>query len=168
MTATLEQSPPPDLTADDLYADEPDDLDETAGQDGAPYGYTVDRKTGEQRPKKRPGRPKVPPTAEELAGQVPVEPEPDAPPPDRPARRRHRTRAATEPVPAMPRGGVIAREVNRLYRRGGKIVRHRDHRMHPARGGRAGRGTQPDRRRGVGKPVQDQPAYPPVDSPDHL
>lgn len=127
MTAVIEENPPADLTDDRLYAAEPDDDDETAGQGGAPYGYTVDRDTGEMRPKKRPGRPKVPPPAEELSALPPVEPEADQPPPDRPhGRRRTRTRQDSDPVPPMPRGGVIAREVNRMYRRAGKIVRAMD------------------------------------------
>lgn len=127
MTATIEQSSPADLTDDALYAEEPPDEGETAGQDGAPYGYTRDRKTGELRAKVRPGRPKHPPGAEELSAREPVAPEADAPPPDHPhGRRRTRARTDDTPAPPMPRGGVIAREVNRMYRRAGKIVRAMD------------------------------------------
>jgi hypothetical protein len=115
------------LQADDIPGD-PVDNDVPAGSDfadgDAPYGWTRDRGTGTLRAKKRPGRPKVPPGADELAAAPPVEREPDRPPgaaPKRPA-----TRA---PVPAlpMPRGGVIAAGIDKLYRRAGKILRAFDH-----------------------------------------
>jgi hypothetical protein len=104
--------------------------DETAGSDfadgGAPFGWTRDRKTGKLRPKTRPGRPKVPPSPEELAAAPPVEREPDRPPASTKAGGRPAARA---PVPAlpMPRGGVIAAGVDKLYRRAGKLLRALDY-----------------------------------------
>jgi hypothetical protein len=128
MTVNGDQSPdydgdtgPEDFAvADDIPGD-----DETAGSDFAPYGWTKDRETGELRAKKRPGRPKVPPGPEELAAAPPPEREPDRPPatPKRPAAHA----PATVPSLPMPRGGVIAAGVDKLYRRAGKILRAFDH-----------------------------------------
>jgi hypothetical protein len=119
------ESPPEDLTDDALYADDIPLPGEPAGQDDggdAPYGWTTDPKTGERRPKKRPGRPRKPPGEEELrAGAAPPDTEPDLPP----GPRRQAAKPDEADVP-MPRGGVIAKGVNRLYRRAGKIVRAMD------------------------------------------
>jgi hypothetical protein len=133
MTAVIEESPPSDYASDEYY--EADDLPgadpagESAGQDGppppspdAPHGWTLDRETRQWRPKKRAGRPKVPATAEELSAAAPVERPPDRPP-GKPARGQ---RPPAEEVP-MPAGGVIARGVNKLYRRAGKVVRAMDY-----------------------------------------
>src|SRR5579864_1344085 len=102
--------------------------DETAGSDfadgEAPFGWTRDRKTGKLRPKTRPGRPKVPPGPEELAAAPPVEREPDRPPA---APRRPAARHAADPAAPMPRGGVIAAGVDKLYRRAGKLLRALDY-----------------------------------------
>ena len=135
MTANGEQ--PPDYDGgtgpdDFAVADEipGDDLteDETAGSDfadgEAPYGWMRDRKTGTLRPKKRPGRPNMPPGPEELAAAPPVEREPDRPPD---TSKRPAARAATVPAAPMPRGGVIAAGVDKLYRRAGKLLRALDH-----------------------------------------
>lgn len=115
---------------DDRYftADDPEDPDTPPGaledeppppDASAPYGYTRDSKHGPWRPKKSPGRPKAgQPTPEEVAARPPIEPGPDEPPgePD------HRPAPSPDDIP-MPRGGVIAKGVNRLYRRAGKIAR---------------------------------------------
>ena len=90
----------------------------------APYGWTRDRQTGELRPKLRPGRPKHPPTADELRAG---EPPPPMPPDQAPRPGRRRQRAAPAPDVPMPAGGIIATGVNRLYRRAGRIVRAMDH-----------------------------------------
>lgn len=123
--------------ADEIPGDTLTDA-ETAGSDfadgAAPYGWTRDRKTGTLRAKKRPGRPAVPPSAEELAAIVaaadaagaPAEREPDRPPAAPQGRRRGRG-TPHDPAPAMPRGGIIAAGVDKLYRRAGKILRALDH-----------------------------------------
>lgn len=95
----------------------------------APYGWTVDPKTGERRPKKSAGRPRKPPTADELRDAGPP---PPVPPDEAPGKPPRGSRPATghaskpEPVP-QPREGVIARGVNKLYRRAGRIIRAMDH-----------------------------------------
>ena len=102
----------------------------------APYGYTQDPETGEMRPKKAAGRPRKPPSLDDLkAEQDPGDGEPDTSPAEKPAdrapdtARRHRGKAAEAkpetPAPAY-KAGVIAKGVNRLYRKAGKIVRVMD------------------------------------------
>jgi hypothetical protein len=116
------------LQADDIPGD-PVDNDVPAGSDfadgDAPYGWTRDRKTGELRAKKRPGRPAVPPGPDELAAAPPVEREPDRPPAT--SKRPAAHAPATVPSQPMPRGGVIAAGVDKLYRRAGKLLRALDH-----------------------------------------
>jgi hypothetical protein len=109
-----------------------------AGQAGeAPFGYTRDEQTGEMRPKKAPGRPRKPPTLDELkaakAGEAPADgdgkPAGDRAPDTR--RRRARSRgsatadgAEDKPKPVVQfREGVIAKGINKLYRKGGKLIR---------------------------------------------
>jgi hypothetical protein len=128
MTATITENYAAETSPDDFITPDqpPDDPpgDETAGQDAdteAPYGWTRDKATGELRPKMRPGRPKNPPGPEELAAKEPV------------TRARDRApktgKIVSGPVtyPDMPPGGTIARGVNRLYRRAGKLVRAMDY-----------------------------------------
>ena len=115
-------SPDDFISPDEPPADGQPDV--SAGQDfteNAPWGWTRDKETGEMRPKRRPGRPRVPPTAEEVAAREPVIPEKDRPP-----EFGKRGRKPPAEPPAMPRGGVIAAGVNKLYRRAGKIVRAMD------------------------------------------
>lgn len=99
----------------------------------APLGYVIDRSTGERRPKKKAGRPPKP------AGSRPQDNRPadkakDPPPPKKEAdmvpgqfkreepRRRGRP-PRPEPEPVAPfRAGPIAKGVNRLYRKAGKIL----------------------------------------------
>lgn len=118
-------SPDDFISPDEPPADDQPDI--SAGQnftENAPWGWTRDKETGKMRPKKRPGRPKVPPTAEEIAADLaargPAERDKDRPPESGKGKR-----SLAEP-PAMPRGGVIAAGVNKLYRRAGKIVRAMD------------------------------------------
>lgn len=104
----------------------------TPAEDPAPYGFTRDRATGELRPKKVPGRPRArPPSVEELkAAAENPEAAPEAPPAEdrAPDEKRARGRA---PVAAAGGGdsetayvpGRIAKGMNRLYRRAGKIVK---------------------------------------------
>lgn len=104
----------------------------------APYGWTIDRSTGVKRPKKRAGRVKI--TPPQNADTEPAEParterEPDRVPgrvrPEPSKRGRRGTsrprapRPAPEPLPAF-RAGPIAKAVNRLYLRAGKLVRAMD------------------------------------------
>ena len=103
--------------------------DVEAGADPeAPYGWTTDPKTGERRPKKSAGRPRKPPTPEELREAGPP---PAVPPDEAPGRPPRGTRPPAskpdkpDPVP-QPREGVIARGVNKTYRRAGKIIRAMD------------------------------------------
>lgn len=119
-----------------------------AEADPAPYGYTRDRQTGEMRPKRSPGRGGArSPSVDELKASSPVAPEgsgeedgggsdgaplerQDPPPADRaPDEKRARlsTRKAKADKPDAPvpqyRAGVIAKGMNKLYARVGKIVR---------------------------------------------
>lgn len=101
----------------------------------APFGWMKDPATGERRPKLRPGRrPKgaQPPAGQSPAlqelqelGSLPQTAEDTAPG----APKRHRVRGARrttpKPAPELPpfRAGVIAKGVNRLYRRAGRVAR---------------------------------------------
>lgn len=111
--------------------DGPDDLD-TPTED-APYGYTVDRSTGERRPKKRPGRrkasPALPsgrtPSIEELKTQSRSKDEDVSP---STTKKRASSFSAKkpkkEPEPLPPfRAGPIAKGMNSLYRKAGKLVK---------------------------------------------
>lgn len=97
----------------------------------APYGWTIDRATGEKRPKKRAGRVKINPAPDETPEpEQTTQREPDRVPGRvRPAPKRGRTRRtpkpAPEPMPAF-RAGPIAKSVNKLYLRAGKLVRAMD------------------------------------------
>lgn len=95
--------------------------------DEARYGFTTDRETGEQRPKKAAGRPrKPPPGLEELKAAQPADAEAGKPPrqPDTAPDEKRKNKAADparEPAPYTP--GKIARGMNRIYRRAGKMLR---------------------------------------------
>ncbi len=103
-------------------------------QDEAPYGWMKDEATGEMRPKKSPGRPRKSPSLEDLKAQKEAEsPVPDgAPsgdrPPAAPKGRRRGGRPVREPKPAPPvpqhlrMEGSLAKGINRLYRRAGRIL----------------------------------------------
>lgn len=101
--------------------------------DEAPYGYKAD---GTPR-RSNGGRPKRAPSAEELKARSGARTEngrfaaPEAPPEDRAPDSRHRhgkSRAdkAAEPVPQY-REGQIAKGMNKMYRRAGKVIRAFDH-----------------------------------------
>jgi len=122
MTATVDENPARvDFTADALYADEPPEPDVSAGDEFTeiPQGFVRDRDTGEIRARRRAGRPRKPPSAEEVAAMPAAELKADQPPPT-PGKHE------PEEVP-MPRGGVIAKGTDKLYRRAGKILRAFDH-----------------------------------------
>jgi hypothetical protein len=107
-------------------------------EDGeARWGYTVDRVTGERRPKKAPGRPRTPPSLDELKAQreeaqsseSPVEP-PEDRAPTRLKGKRHKHGSAEpgkadEPIP-QHRPGVISKGMAKMYRRTGKIIKAMD------------------------------------------
>lgn len=118
------------MMADEIPGDDPGE-GETAGSDfadgEAPYGWTRDRGTGTLRPRKRPGRPRTQASAEELAAAPAVEREPDRPPAAPQGRSRRRGTTHDAPAPAMPKGGIIAAGVDKLYRRAGKLLRALDH-----------------------------------------
>jgi len=106
------------------------DLDEMGPDDSAPFGYMIDRASGERRAKKRPGKqaPAPPPELAELKTDQEPPPEDRAPGPIKRVRRGRRGRGgrpAPEPeMPAPPfRAGPIAKGVNKLYVRAGKILR---------------------------------------------
>jgi hypothetical protein len=105
----------------------------------APYGYTRDRETGELRPKKVPGRPRArPPSVDELKAAREGDPGPGETGPQEPPaedrapdeKGRHRRAEAAEAldggagVPYVP--GRIAKGMNKLYRRAGKIIKALD------------------------------------------
>lgn len=107
-----------------------------ASAEEAPYGYTTDP-DGTRRPKKTPGRPRKPPSVEELKaakdhapGSDPIHRGPGegdrAPSVKRP--RRGKPAGPDKPAAPVPqyREGVIAKGVNKLYRRAGKMVRVMD------------------------------------------
>lgn len=130
MTVTAEDTEL-DATADEYFsADGPDDLEPAAADgpppddpDRAPYGWTRDIKTHEWRPKKSPGRPRhaPPPSPEDVAAAPPITAPEDAPPP--PRSRKRRGPPPTDASVPMPKGGTIAKGVDRLYRRAGRMLR---------------------------------------------
>ena len=126
-TETLEADPAADFARLMSGAEQAARVQEGADPE-APYGWTTDPKTGERRPKKSAGRPRKPASAEELreAGPPPPVPPDEAPgkPPRGGARAKDDKPAADVP---QPREGVIARGVNKLYRRAGRIIRAMDH-----------------------------------------
>lgn len=112
----------------------------------APYGYMIDPVTQERRPKKRPGRRRVPdqatpespespesPDASPAEPSAPFEREPDRAPSSPTSRRRSRggrrgspSAPLITPDPPSPvapfRAGPIAKGMNKLYRRAGKLI----------------------------------------------
>ncbi len=129
MTETLAEkydagTGPEDFTVS--VADEPPEtVDEAAEMAEAPYGWTRDRDSGTLRPKKRPGRPGKPPGPDDIPADQPVSRAEDKAPETGKA-RPGRGVPARDDAPGMPRGGVVAKGVNKLYRRAGKIVRAMD------------------------------------------
>lgn len=101
--------------------------DPLAPDEDAPYGYTVDRKTGERRPKKIAGRPKAdtdsadPESPYDVRSLPPVERTKDREP-GTVNKGRRRTPKEPEDIPAF-RAGPIAKGMNRLYLKTGKLVR---------------------------------------------
>lgn len=106
-----------------------------APDESAPYGYTIDSKTGERRPKKRAGRPPSTPRPDSDAPRVDGRPPsleelraagPRARTEDRePAAEQGRGRRSHFDASDLPpfRAGPIAKGMNKLYLRAGKILR---------------------------------------------
>lgn len=118
----------------------PGDAEETdplAPDDDAPYGYTVDRATGERRAKKLPGRPRAseadtaltasdpgePPSLDELRARKADKQADRAPAPPKARVIRGKKPTAEEVNAPAFRAGPIAKGMNRLYLKTGKIVR---------------------------------------------
>lgn len=133
-----------DLVPEPSPAEESEAPDLLAPDDEAPYGYTVDRATGERRPKKTAGRPKVAEGGDETVSPVQgpqadpaelktgpkVSRETDRTPSKIRAKRGFRVKADRKPkeAPDVPpfRAGPIAKGMNGLYAKAGKIIRVMD------------------------------------------
>lgn len=111
--------------------------DPLAPDEDAPYGYTVDRATGTRRPKKTPGRPKADsdggdPSTGDLKSGAKVTREEDRAPARAKVRAKKgspflKDRKPKEPVEVPPfRAGPIAKGMNGLYAKAGKIIRVMD------------------------------------------
>ena len=114
------------LTENDL-----DEVTDPLGPDeSAPYGYTVDRETGQKRAKKAAGRPRagqdVPESTgspEDVRSLPPVERTKDREPGTGIVKgKMRRPKPVPEDIPPF-RAGPIAKGMNRLYLKVGKIVR---------------------------------------------
>jgi len=114
--------------------------DPLAPDEEAPYGYMIDPKTKERRPKKLPGRPVgrgtppatpppgVSPPLDDLKADKKAKKTPDRAPGKtrgKAGRFTKRDKPAEEPLPPF-REGPIAKGVNKLYAKAGKIVRVMD------------------------------------------
>ena len=103
---------------------------EAEAPEEAPYGYMTDPVTGERRPKKRPGRrsktAKPPtgnsPTLEELQALGTLSEASEDTAPGAPPKGKRKASMKAEPLPPF-RAGVIAKGMNGLYRRAGRLVR---------------------------------------------
>ena len=125
MTATTQEKYDAGTSEADFATAEDPPEDETPGEGTPPAGWTRDRSTGEMRPKRRAGRPRLGEPPEPALPSEPVSRTEDQPP-GPPAGRRRRPKDSPGPDPAMPKGGVIAAGVNKLYRRAGKLIRAAD------------------------------------------
>jgi hypothetical protein len=119
-----------DQLPDSTLAADPDGS--LAPDEDAPYGYTIDRKTKERRAKKLPGRPGKPetqstpgesPSLESLRAEK-VRRTEDRAPGKSPRTRRGRVKA--EPAVVPYKAGVIAKGMNKLYAKLGRLVRAMD------------------------------------------
>jgi len=96
----------------------------------APYGWMTDPDTGKRRPKKRPGRrsktAQVPtgstPSLEELQALGSLSEASEDTAPGMPPKGKRRPAMKTETLPPF-RAGVIAKGMNKLYRKAGRILR---------------------------------------------
>lgn len=115
-------------------------VDSLEPDDGAPYGYMIDRATGERRAKKKPGRQIVrdsdpptapvgaPPSLEELRAGAKNGRARDRAPGADPKTGKSKSERPTFDASSVPpfRAGPIARGMNLLYMRAGKLVRFFD------------------------------------------
>lgn len=122
-----------------VLAEEPieavEEFDPLAPDDNAPWGYTVDRKTGERRAKKTMGRPQkgaVPDSSFSMGESPDLEfhkaaqknKEEDVAPGALPKKRVKKDKPEAAVIPY--RAGVIAKGMNKMYAQAGKIVRAMD------------------------------------------
>lgn len=124
---------PPRGDLDASSADAPPETIDLSPDKNAPLGYVIDRATGERRPKRKAGRPPKPSGSRQADTRPPSRPV-DPPPLQREAdmvpgqikpegTRRGRGRPPREVPETVPfRAGPIAKGINRLYRKAGKIV----------------------------------------------
>lgn len=140
-----------DLTSDVFYvADDPDEPPEDPQDPGqpaeaaadepppddperAPFGWTRDRGSKAWRPKLRAGRPRAPAGQEELRAAAPPEqpprddpPREDRKPPPPPAAPASSAATGTDGAVPMPAKGLIARKIDKTYRRAGRFIAMRD------------------------------------------
>lgn len=129
-----------ELTFRPAVDDEDEDVDPLAPDENAPYGYTFDRVTGDKRPKLKAGRnrtrnaaeppsevqPGEPPSLDTLKANAQAKPQQEDRPPEQPKSRATR-RGGSKPKAADDappfRAGPIAKGMNKLYAKTGKIVR---------------------------------------------
>src|SRR5581483_225807 len=111
----------------------PDDM---GPDEQAPFGYMIDRSTGEKRPKLRPGKQPGTKATAAPVDEPPVDPAADRTPGKAKRRsvlhggtiRRGRDKPEREREPVPPfRAGPIAKGVNRIYAKGGRLLRAIDH-----------------------------------------
>jgi hypothetical protein len=138
---------PDETRADPTDTTEPPEPEQSLEPDtAAPYGYTIDRRTGQRRPKRRAGRPKADetdqadepgtapsygrsPDVDSLKSGEKIERDDDRTPSRPPRGRRTRVKRGTDrtpkEAPEVPpfRAGPIAKGVNKLYARAGKFLR---------------------------------------------
>ena len=120
------------MTEDIATADttSPTEVETDGPSDEAPFGYMTDPTTGERRPKKRPGRRSkaaVPPAGKspaleelQMLGSLSGDAEDTAP--GTPPKGKRKPAMKAESLPPF-RAGVIAKGMNRLYRRAGRLLR---------------------------------------------
>lgn len=139
-TPLFQEAKPPEAPV--VEADEPA-VDPLAPDENAPYGYTIDPKTNERRAKLRPGRQRkdasprpvagVSPSLDELKALKDAEPRQSAPREDVAPRENKPSKGGgvslKKPFAKMTaesdkpfRAGPIAKGVNKLYKKAGKII----------------------------------------------
>lgn len=89
----------------------------------APFGYTTDPRTGEERPKRAKGRPRKSPSIAELReARDDSDAIQDVSPADTPPAKNRKGKIKVVEPPPPYKAGVIAHGMNKLYRRVGKIM----------------------------------------------
>ena len=123
------------MLAEEAIPEVIEEFDPLAPDDNAPWGYTVDRKTGERRAKKTMGRPvkaapdSLPPMGEspdlEFHKAAKKNKDDDIAPGALP-KKRSRAKEKPEAAVVPYRAGVIAKGMNKMYAQAGKIIRAMD------------------------------------------